>query len=144
MAIAFITFNPDGTSVFTGLSSDTPTAADTPITADVLRPGSIIWDSDTPGIRQYNGSTWNPISTDGADHVTDPAYDYAPTYNDGTYKYYPKTHVLGSAVSAAVWQITRMRISDGQTSYAGSAGSFGKFDQVATEAGLAALTYSQT
>lgn len=82
--------------------------------------------------------------TGGAAHVTDPAYDYAPTYNDGTYKYYPKTYTLGSAVSAAVWQITRMRISDGQTSYAGSAGSFGKFDQVATEAGLAALTYSQT
>ena len=70
MAITFITINPDGTSVFTGLSSDTPTAADTPITADVLRPGSIIWDSDTPGIRQYNGSTWNPISSDGAGHVT--------------------------------------------------------------------------
>ena len=98
-------------------------------------------------IVHVNPETGEVIKQDyvgGAAAVADPAYDYAPTYNDGTYKYYPKAHVLGSAVSASVWQVTRMRISDGQTSYAGSTGSFGKFDQVATEAGLAALTYSQT
>lgn len=68
MAITFITINPDGTSVFIGLSSDTPTAADTPITADILRPGSIIYDTDTDGIRRYNGSAWNQISTGSAAH----------------------------------------------------------------------------
>ena len=114
------------------------------ITPSADNAGMEFRETDTGNAYESDGVSWNQISTDGADHVTDPAYDYAPTYNDGTYKYYPKTHVLGSAVSAAVWQITRMRISDGQTSYAGSAGSFGKFDQVATEAGLAALTYSQT
>lgn len=80
----------------------------------------------------------------GPDIVTDAFYDYAPTYNDGVYEYYAKTHILGSALSAPVWQITRLKLDNNQVSYAGSAGSFAKFDQVATPSGLAALIYSQT
>lgn len=93
---------------------------------------------------QAPDGTLNPISTGGAAHVTDAIYDYAPTYSAGGYDYYAKTYVLGSALSDAVWRITRIRTADNQISFAGTAGSFGKFDQVATPAGLAALTYSQT
>ena len=142
MAITFVTINPDGTSVFTGLSSDTPTAADTPITADVLRPGSIIWDSDTNQIRQYNGSAWNPISIGGAGHVTDPSYTLVK-YTGSGYTYLCDA-VMGTARSTAAWRVFRVTDATGDGVYAGVAGTtVGTFAFAATDlATVAALTYT--
>ena len=85
-----------------------------------------------------------PVSgIDGSLQTSSPTYDLAPIYEAGGYKYFCEA-VPGTALATAAWKITRIKTADGQVSYAGSAGAFGLFNQVATSAVIvAALTYSQ-
>lgn len=66
MAIKYIGTDPiTQASYFTGLSTDNPNDSNVPYGQPLIA-GSLIYDSDTPGIRQYSGTTWVTISTGGA------------------------------------------------------------------------------
>lgn len=80
-------------------------------------------------------------SPDGEAHIIASALNYKP-YADATYKYYCES-AGGSALTDAVWRITRVTISDGTTTYAGTVATFGAFSFAATSlAVVQALTYN--
>lgn len=78
-------------------------------------------------------------SSNRALHVTDGALASGPIYNDGTYKYFGEA-IPGTALTAANWRVSRMRISD---SYIQWADGDGNFDNVFTDlATVAAMSFS--
>ena len=75
----------------------------------------------------------------GAEFVTCAAMTFGPIYQDATYKYFGEA-VPGTALSAAVWRVSRMRITD---KYVQWADGNGNFDNVFTDLGtVAGLSYS--
>ncbi len=116
---------------YVGLSSDTkPT--------DSVSALSTFEESDTGNLYDYDGTSWNISRTGTAAHVTDGALASGPIYQDATYKYFGDA-VPGTALTAATWRVSRMRISD---SYVQWADGNGNFDNVYTSlAVVAALTF---
>ena len=85
------------------------------------------------------GSVRQAFTDDGAAHVTDGALASGPIYTNGTYNYFGEA-VPGSALTAAVWRVSRMSISTSQVEWADGNGNF---DNVYTSlAVVAALSFS--
>ena len=77
--------------------------------------------------------------TGRAAHVIDGALASGPIYTDGTYNYFGEA-VPGSALTAAVWRVSRMAISDSRVMWADGNGNF---DNVYTSlAVVSALTFT--
>ncbi len=55
-------------SFFTGLSTDTPTVANIPYGGPLVA-GSIIRDSNTGNVREYDGTIWSTTKTAGSAHI---------------------------------------------------------------------------
>lgn len=85
--------------------------------------------------------TWKAkwaFSNDSA-HVVCGGLAMGPIYEDATYKYYGEASP-GIALTAALWRVSRMKISDKQVEWADGDS---KFDNVFTDLSIvAALSYS--
>lgn len=133
-----------------GLSTDTKP---TKLGSEDIGAGSTFWESDKDTLYVFDGNSWfvrvlqyqdsttgyagNLKGASGVAHVTGPALTYV-TYSDATYTYYCEAAV-GTARSAAAWQVSRKTNATGDIVYA----STGAFDQAATSlAVVGALTYT--
>lgn len=86
-----------------------------------------------------DGSFHPWIDASGAAPVSDGALASGPIYTDATYNYFGEA-VPGSALTAAVWRVSRMAISNSRVEWADGNGNF---DNVYTSlAVVAALSFS--